>query len=148
MRVSIEVSPGELYDKISILEIKLDRVGDPEKLQHVKNEYDTLKKCMDDLQSSMQLPYDERSNAWASPAEGFFETLEGYIKGLNEVNRQIWDILQKQRDLENRKDFGDKFVKASLSVYHLNDLRASHKLAINQLFRSDIAEVKSYPKDQ
>lgn len=130
MRVTVEVAPGELYDKISILDIKMSRICDQSKLSHVINEHTTLTRSAAELAS--KLPQQSRI------------LLQEHIASLLSINNTIWDVLQKQRDLEYAKDFGREFVSASLDVYHLNDKRAEHKKKINEIFKSDIAEVKSY----
>lgn len=130
MRVIVEVAPGELYDKISILDIKMSRIRDQSKLSHVLNEHATLTKSAAEL--TAKLSTEDHS------------LLQEHISCLLSVNNLIWDVLQRQRDLENAKDFGEEFIRVSLDVYHLNDKRAEFKKKINEIFRSDIAEVKSY----
>lgn len=142
MRVMIEVSPGELFDKISILKIKLskvDKVNDCAKFRFISNEYEILTKSAEQLIAGRPL---------AISSECWKESGQSYINALDEVNIKIWDVLQYQRDLENIKDFGPKFVQASLDVYHLNDERAEYKRLINQLLFSDITEVKLYKDNQ
>ena len=130
MRVTVEVAPGELYDKISILDIKMSRICDQNKLSHVVNEHTTLIRSAAEL--TAKLPQQSRL------------LLQEHIASLLSINNTIWDVLQKQRDLEHAKDFGQEFISTSLDVYHLNDKRAEYKKKINEIFGSDIAEVKSY----
>jgi hypothetical protein len=134
MRVQIEVAPGELIDRITILEVKRDSISDSEKLQHVKNELETLNASATKVREHLE-------------GNKLYKKLESlaYCTGeLKVVNKMIWDVLQKQRDLENDKDLGEEFIEVSLQVYHANDRRAALKRKINELLDTDIAEVKEY----
>ena len=123
--VSIEIAPGELIDKITILEIKLERIKDGDKLANVRQEYDTL------VQS--------RDAAIEAPPE--LDLLSAELKAANEA---LWDIEDDIRDCERDKDFGDAFVQLARSVYISNDKRAALKREINELLGSSLIEEKSY----
>lgn len=130
MRININVSPGELADKLTVLIVKLDNITDEDKLFHVRNEYATLIESYDNIHKSINI---EQS-----------QTLEHCVKELTRINRELWDILQTQRDLENSHDLGHRFVQVSLKVYYINDERAAYKRKINEMLGTDIAEVKMY----
>jgi hypothetical protein len=125
MSISIEVSAGELVDKITILVIKLERMSDPAKLSNVRKEYDML---MDVYRNEI--------------GEG--RELVLLRERLKEVNAALWDIEDEIRDFERRKDFGEKFVELARTVYRTNDRRASIKREINDLLKSVLVEEKSY----
>lgn len=121
----VEISPGELIDKITILEIKLERIGDAEKLKNVRVEWETLTAARD---GSVEI----------SPE------LERLTAELKTVNERLWEIEDAIRDCERRKDFGDKFVELARGVYLSNDKRSAIKRAINELLGSPLVEEKSY----
>lgn len=123
--VSVEVSPGELIDKITILEIKLERMTDPAKLGNVRVEWQTLTAARD---------------AALSPSA----RLDALTAGLKAVNERLWVIEDDIRDCERAKDFGAKFVELARSVYISNDERARLKREINELLGSRLIEEKSY----
>lgn len=123
--VSVEVSPGELIDKITILEIKLERMTDPAKLGNVRVEWQTLTAARD---------------AALSPSA----RLETLTAGLKAVNERLWVIEDDIRDCERAKEFGAKFVELARSVYISNDERARLKREINELLGSRLIEEKSY----
>lgn len=125
MRISVEIAPGELLDKISILEIKRERISAPEKLVHILAERETL----------------ERSRLAAGIDTPEIEALRAELKSVNEA---LWDIEDRLRVLERERSFDDDFVQLARSVYLTNDRRAAIKLKINDLLGSDIAEAKSY----
>ncbi|MDX2023652.1 MAG: DUF6165 family protein [Deltaproteobacteria bacterium] len=125
MTVTIDVSPGELIDKITILEIKAERVAEEAKRSLVLYE--------------LRLLEDRRSHAIAQS-----EALAAVTKELREVNAVLWDIEDQIRDCERAQDFGDRFVALARAVYHTNDRRAALKRKINDLLGSAIAEVKAY----
>lgn len=125
MRIGIEISPGELIDKISILEIKSERIQDQKKLAHVRRELETL----------------NRSRSENLPDNNEIVALFTELKAINE---QLWEIEDDIRLLEKASDFGDAFVALARSVYITNDRRARVKRAIDELLESDIGEVKSY----
>ena len=123
--ISIELSPGELIDKITILEIKLERMDDAEKLKNVKSEWEMLTAARDgDVKPSLKL---ERLTA-----------------ELKEVNQRLWDIEDDIRECEREKDFGDKFIELARGVYLNNDRRSRVKRRINELLGSSLIEEKSY----
>ena len=124
-KIVVEVSVGELLDKISILEIKKEKIKDPEKLTFINNEYDVLKD-----QFLKNVKSDEK--------------LDSLFKFLKEINNKLWVIEDDKRLCEKNSDFGDDFIKLSRDVHFLNDERAKIKLAINNTLGSNIKEVKSY----
>ena len=124
-KIIVEVSIGELLDKISILEIKKGKIKDPEKLKFVKNEHSILKK---------QLEINVKSD----------DKLEKYFQALKEINSKLWVIEDDKRECEKNKDFGEKFIKLSRDVHFLNDDRAKIKLEINNHTGSVIKEIKEY----
>ena len=123
--VSVEISPGELIDKITILEIKLDRIENAEKLVNVKHEFETLTTARDG--TLKQTPELDRLSA-----------------ELKKANESLWEIEDDIRDCERAKDFGDTFVELARAVYLNNDKRAQLKRQINELLGSSLIEEKSY----
>ena len=124
-KIIVEVSIGELLDKISILEIKQVKIKDPEKLKFINNELSTLKN---------QLENNVKSD----------EKLDSLYQSLKEINAKLWVIEDDKRQCEKEKDFGDKFIKISRDVHFLNDDRAKIKLEINNHTGSTIKEIKEY----
>ena len=124
-KIIVEVSVGELLDKISILEIKKEKIKDPEKLKFITNEHSILKD---------QLVKNVKSD----------EKLESLFRELKDINAKLWVIEDDKRDCEKNKDFGDKFIKLSRDVHFLNDDRAKIKLEINNHTGSSIKEIKEY----
>ena len=124
-KIIVEVSIGELLDKISILEIKLHKIKDPEKLKFIENEHSILKSQLD-----LNVKKDE--------------VLEKLFNSLKEINSKLWIIEDDKRLCEKEKNFGDKFIKLSRDVHFLNDDRAKIKLEINNHTGSKIKEIKSY----
>jgi len=124
-KIIVEVSIGELLDKISILEIKLEKIKDPEKLKFITNELSIL---------NNQLKENVKSD----------EKLDNLYKSLKEINAKLWVIEDNKRQCEKDKDFGEKFIKLSRDVHFLNDDRAKIKLEINNLTGSIIKEIKEY----
>ena len=124
-KIIVEVSIGELLDKISILEIKQEKVKDPEKLKFILNEYTILKDQLDNNVKS-----DEKLNK--------------LFQSLKEINAKLWIIEDDKRQCEKDKDFGEKFVRLSRDVHFLNDDRAIIKLEINNYTGSVIKEIKEY----
>ena len=124
-KIFIEVSVGELLDKISILEIKKDKVKDPNKLSFILDE---LSKLKDELQKNV------KSNA----------TLDDLHQSLKIINLRLWDIEDEKRRYEKEKDFTENFIKLSRDVHILNDDRAKIKLEINNHTGSVIKEIKEY----
>jgi len=125
MKVMIEVSPAELIDKITILEIKTEQISDKEALSYVYSELAMLGELFD--------KYIQRT----SPLEALTEKLKT-------INQTLWDIEDDIRECEQRKDFGDYFINLARAVYKNNDQRAALKSKINNLLSSSIHEVKSY----
>ena len=124
-KIIVEVSIGELLDKISILEIKQEKIKDPEKLRFISNEHSILKKQLDDNVKS-----DDKIN--------------DLFQSLKDINDKLWVIEDDKRQCEKVKDFGEKFIKLSRDVHFLNDDRAKIKLEINNYTGSEIKEIKEY----
>ena len=124
-KIIVEVSIGELLDKISILEIKQEKIKDPEKLKFINNEHSILK---DQLEKNI------KSN----------DKLNDLYQSLKEINAKLWIIEDVKRQCEKDKDFGEKFIKLSRDVHFLNDDRAKIKLEINNHTGSAIKEIKEY----
>ena len=124
-KIIVEVSVGELLDKISILEIKQDKIKDPEKLNFINNEHSILKN-----QFKKNIKSDEK--------------LEKLFQDLKDINAKLWVIEDDKRDCEKNKDFGEKFIKLSRDVHFFNDDRAKIKLEINNHTGSTIKEIKEY----
>ena len=124
-KILVEVSVGELLDKISILEIKQEKIKDTEKLKFIDDEHTILK---DQLNNNIKS--DQKLNE-------LFETLK-------KINAKLWIIEDDKRQCENNKDFTEKFIKLSRDVHFLNDERARIKLEINNLTGSKIREIKEY----
>jgi hypothetical protein len=125
MAILIEVAPGELIDKLTILEIKKANITDPAKLRNVQHEYDVLAQVL-----SEQVPSSE--------------SLTGLTAELKAINEELWKIEDVIRDCERDRDFGPKFIELARAVYHTNDRRAAVKRQINVLLDSPIIEEKSY----
>ena len=123
--VTVEIAPGELIDKITILEIKLQCITDEAKLQNVRTEWAVLKKSRD-----ANLP---------CSAE-----LEDLTAKLKKVNEKLWTIEDYIRNFERRRDFSDEFIQLARAVYLNNDDRARLKRSINELLGSNLIEEKSY----
>ena len=124
-KILIEVSVGELLDKISILEIKKEKIKDENKLKFISNEYKILKAELD-----KNIKSDEK--------------LEKFFQSLKEINSKLWVIEDDKRLCEKNSDFGEKFIKLSRDVHFLNDDRAKIKLEINNHTGSKIKEIKEY----
>ncbi len=124
-KIIVEVSIGELLDKISILEIKKEKIKDAEKLKFINNEHSILKN---------QLEENIKSD----------EKLNNLYQSLKEINAKLWVIEDDKRQCEKEKDFGKKFIKLSRDVHFLNDDRAKIKLKINNHTGSAIKEIKEY----
>ena len=124
-KILTEISAGELLDKISILEIKLNNIKDKEKLVDINKEYESLE---DTRKSNIEMT----------------EDLQKLINQLIEINLKLWNIEEEKRICEKNEDFGNNFIKLSRNVYKNNDKRAKIKLDINKLLGSNIKEVKSY----
>jgi hypothetical protein len=124
-KIIVEVSIGELLDKISILEIKQEKIKDPEKLKFISNEHSILKN---------QLENNIKSD----------DKLNKLFQSLKEINAKLWVIEDDKRQCEKDKNFGEKFIKLSRDVHFLNDDRAKIKLEINNHTGSVIKEIKEY----
>ena len=124
-KILVEVSVGELLDKISILEIKKYKIKDPEKLEYILDELSILK--------------DELKNNIKSDAK-----LEELYQSLKIINARLWVIEDDKRKCEKEKDFTENFIKLSRDVHILNDDRAKIKLKINEHTGSKIKEIKEY----
>ena len=126
-KIIVEVSIGELLDKISILEIKQEKIKDPEKLKFINNEHSILK---DQLGKNVKTD----------------DKLNNLYQSLKDINAKLWVIENDKRECEKNKDFGEKFIKLSRDVHFLNDDRAKIKLEINNHTGSAIKEIKEYTK--
>ncbi|MDA8570172.1 DUF6165 family protein [Candidatus Pelagibacter sp.] len=126
-KILVEVSVGELLDKISILEIKKEKIKDPEKLKFINNEYNVLK-----AQLNQNIKSDNK--------------LDVLFKSLKEINSKLWVIEDDKRLCEKNSDFTEKFIKLSRDVHFLNDDRAKIKLEMNEHTGSTIKEIKEYTK--
>ena len=124
-KILTEISAGELLDKLSILEIKLNKIKDPSFLQEVKKEYDILNKTKNNNISSS-------------------DKIDILYKNLKKINEKLWKIENEIRLCEKNSDFNDKFVQLARNVYFENDKRAKIKLEINKVLGSNIKEVKQY----
>ena len=124
-KILVEVSVGELFDKISILEIKKDRIKDSNKLRFINEEYEVLKNELD-----KNIKIDEK--------------LAKFFTALKNVNSKLWIIEDDKRKCEKDSDFGENFIRLSRDVHFLNDTRAKIKLDINNHTGSKIKEIKEY----
>ena len=124
-KIIVEVSIGELLDKISILEIKQGKIKDTEKLKFINNEHSILKN---------QLEKNVKSD----------DKLNDLYQSLKEINSKLWVIEDDKRKCEKDKNFGEEFIKLSRKVHFLNDDRAKIKLEINNYTGSAIKEIKEY----
>ena len=124
-KIIIEVSIGELLDKISILEIKQEKIKDPEKLKFIDREHSILK---DQLEKNIKSD----------------NKIDNLYLSLKEINSKLWAIEDDKRKCEKDKNFGEKFIKLSRDVHFLNDDRAKIKLEINNHTGSVIKEIKEY----
>ncbi len=122
--MKIEVSNGEIIDKLTILQIKIERIRDEDKLKNLRREFDELSKVTSSILS----------------------TSDPLYKELYDVNAELWDIEDHIRDLERKKDFGKEFIETARSVYFKNDRRAELKREINIRTSSGLREEKSYEK--
>ena len=124
-KILVEVSVGELMDKISILEIKKDRIKDSDKLKFINDEYEILKS---ELEKNIKID----------------EKLAKFFVALKNVNSKLWIIEDDKRKCENDSNFGEDFIRLSRDVHFLNDTRAKIKLDINNHTGSKIKEIKEY----
>ena len=126
-KIIVEVSVGELLDKISILEIKKEKIKDPNKLEFINKEHLILKNQLD-----KSVKKDEK--------------LEKLFQSLKEINAKLWVIEDEKRQCEKDKKFDEKFIKLSREVHFFNDDRAKIKLEINSHTGSSIREIKEYTR--
>ena len=124
-KILTEISAGELLDKITILEIKLNNIKDKEKLVEINKEYKSLEET-------------KKSNI------DITEKLQKRINELKDINLKLWNIEEEKRICEKNADFGKNFIQLSRNVYLNNDKRAKIKSDINKLLGSNIKEIKSY----
>jgi len=120
--MKLEVSNGEIADKLTIIEIKLERIKDPGKLANLRNEYEVVNQAMSTILDKSHPLY----------------------RRLYEINTQLWVIEDHIRDLERARDFGDDFIQTARSVYFINDDRSDVKRKINEITGSNLFEEKSY----
>ena len=124
-KILTEISAGELLDKISILEIKLNKIKDKESLLEINKEYESLNKTKE---ANLK----------------FTNSLKILFNQLKDINLKLWDIENKKRNCEKNKDFGKEFIEHSRNVYLNNDKRAKIKYEINKILGSNIKEIKKY----
>ena len=124
-KILVEVSVGELLDKISILEIKKEKIEDAEKLKFINDEYKVLKG---------QLDKNVKSD----------KKLEEFFNNLKKINLKLWSTENDKRMCEKNSDFGEKFINFSREIHFLNDNRSKVKLEINKYTGSQIREIKQY----
>jgi len=120
--MKLEISNGEIADKLTIIEIKLSKITDPTKLANIRNEYEVVNQAMSTIMEKGHPLY----------------------RQLFEINSQLWVIEDHIRDLERAKDFGDDFIQTARSVYFINDDRSDVKRKINEITGSSLFEEKSY----
>ncbi len=120
--MKIEVSNGEIVDKLTIIEIKLQNIKDEQKIVNLNKEKEILDKAVETIIRKDHPLYLE----------------------LMEINKQLWDIEDRIRELERQKDFGKEFIEVARSVYFTNDKRSEVKRKINELTNSSLTEEKSY----
>ena len=124
-QILAEISAGELLDKITILEIKMEKITDSEKLKDINKELSSLTKTSDE-----KIPDKKR--------------IENLVSDLKKINLKLWDIEENKRKAEKEKKFDETFIQLSRDVYKSNDERAKIKLKINDILGSNIKEVKSH----
>jgi hypothetical protein len=122
----VEISVGELFDKLSILDIKMSKISDKEKLQHIKNE----RECLEGFVGEYDYVFSSSYNS------------------LCEINKLIWDTEDRIREKEKCKEFDDEFIELARSIYKMNDKRFAYKNEINILANSAYREQKSYKRFQ
>ena len=124
-KILSEISPGELLDKISILEIKIEKVKDKNSLEEIKKEYKILKEIQT---SSIEIT----------------GKIKDLFQSVKNVNVKLWNTEDKLRICEKNKDFDKNFIELARSVYFANDERAELKSKINKILKSNIREIKQY----
>ena len=127
-KILIETSLGELIDKISILEIKIDKIEDKTNKEEITKEYTSLTNAL----TKIKLSSNERTR------------INDFIIKLKEINIRLWNVENEKRLAEKNKNFDKKFIERARSVYKLNDERAKVKRQVNESFGSNIKEVKKY----
>lgn len=125
MRVTIDVSPGEAIDKLTIIYIKADRITSPGKLAHIRRESEHLSLAITPLVEAIPV-------------------LRTLMASLQRMNERLWDLENAVRDLVRKRDFGAGFIHVASEIHRTNDRRAALKAEINALLGTDIAEQKSY----
>lgn len=131
MHVEIEVSPGQLIDQLTILQIKMERIKDEQKLKNIRHEYTIHMSCFENIQQSVV-------------HDKFRTRLNELCRELKKINETIWDIEDGVRDCERNQTFDDRFINLARGIYKNNDERARLKRQVNEIFKSDIVEEKSY----
>ena len=126
-KITAEISTGELFDKISILEIKLEKIKDKNSQIEIRKEYKILKEIQN---SSIKLE----------------DKIKELFDSIKEVNHKLWNVEDKLRICEKNKDFGKNFIELAREVYFNNDKRSKIKSEINKILGSNIKEVKEYAK--
>ena len=124
-KILAEISAGELFDKITILEIKKVKISNKEKLNDIEKELSSLNEAVKKFIPNKN-------------------SVSKHVNDLKNINLKLWDIEDGKREAEKNKDFGEKFIELARNVYKFNDDRAKIKLAINTTLGSNIKEVKSY----
>ena len=124
-KILSEISAGELLDKISILEIKLEKIKNKDSQKEIQKEYKILKEIQN---SSIELT----------------DKIKVLLKSIKEVNLNLWDVEDKLRIYEKKKDFGENFIKSAREVYFNNDKRSKIKSEMNKILGSNIKEIKQY----
>ncbi len=127
MSIRVEIGPGELIDRITILRIKSERIEGEEALGHIRAELEMLLEAFE---------RDIRGN----------EELERLTAELKEINEKLWDTENEIRECERDGDFGSRFIELARSVYKTNDLRAAVKRRIDEMLSSRITDIKSYER--
>ncbi len=122
--MKIEVSNGEIVDKLTIIEIKLQHIQDPAKRKNLQAEYEVLNEAVAKI----------------------IDKKHAYYQELLQINRELWDIEDRIRDLERAQNFGESFIQTARAVYFTNDKRSDVKRRINELTGSNLIEEKSYKK--
>ena len=128
MKILAEISVGELFDKITILNIKTKKISDNDKLQNIQTELKILE------EQSKKIDVSDISS------------LNELVSQLQQINEDLWDIENQKRECEAQKDFGEIFIKLSRDVHFKNDIRAQIKKEINLLSNSQIVEEKEYSR--
>ena len=126
MKILAEISVGELFDKITILNIKTKKISDNDKLQNIQTELKILE------EQSKKIDVSD------------INSLDELVSQLQQINEDLWDIENQKRECEAKKDFGEIFIKLSRDVHFKNDIRAQLKKEINLLSNSQIVEEKEY----